>query len=105
MKKLQMMRKIISNYWSVLQINPELRESFQNDLFVVFKRKKSLKEIIGAHTIKNGKFLKPIQKTENENVNLATQINHYYVASMSLTLSTFRSYQTQQLYTTFHKLN
>ena len=31
------------------------------------------------------KCLKPIEKTEEENVNLATQINHYYVASRSLT--------------------
>ena len=31
------------------------------------------------------KCLKPIDKTEKENVNLATQINHYYVASRSLT--------------------
>ena len=31
------------------------------------------------------KFLKPIQKTEKENVNLATQVNYHYVASKSLT--------------------
>ena len=37
---------------------------------------------------KIGKCLKPIKKTEKENVNLATQINnHYYVASRSLTLA------------------
>ena len=28
--------------------------------------------------------LKPIQKTEKESVNLATQVNHHYVASLSL---------------------
>ena len=27
------------------------------------------------------KYIKPIQKTEKENVNLATQVNHHYVAS------------------------
>lgn len=31
------------------------------------------------------KCLKPIDKTEKEYVNLATQINYYYVASRSLT--------------------
>ena len=32
------------------------------------------------------KYKKPIQKTEKENVNLATQVNHHYVASRLLTL-------------------
>ena len=32
------------------------------------------------------KCLKPVQKTEKESVNLATQINHNYVAIRSLTL-------------------
>ena len=36
------------------------------------------------------KFLKPIQKTEKENVNLATQVNHHYVASRLLTLVHFK---------------
>ena len=33
------------------------------------------------------KCLKPIQKTEKENVNLATQVNHHHVASRLLTLA------------------
>ena len=32
------------------------------------------------------KCLKPIQKTEKENVNLATKVNHHYVVSRLLTL-------------------
>ena len=32
------------------------------------------------------KYRKPIQKTEKENVNLATQVNHHYVSSNLLTL-------------------
>ena len=32
------------------------------------------------------KCLKPIQKAEKENVNLATQVNHHYVAIRLLTL-------------------
>ena len=55
---------IVNKY--VLQTNPEFRETFQNNPMTVFKRNRSLQEIIGSHTIKNGK---PI-----------------YVASRSLTL-------------------
>ena len=62
------------------KLNPELQKTFQNNTFVVFKRNKNLQEIIG------GPYIKPIQKIEKENVNLATKINHHYVASRLLTL-------------------
>ena len=45
------MCKTINKHWNVLQINPELQETFQNDRFVTFKRNKNLQEIIGGQTI------------------------------------------------------
>ena len=54
-RKLPMVRKIINKHWNVLQINPKLQESFQNNPLVAFKRNKNLQEIIGGHTVKNGK--------------------------------------------------
>ena len=50
------------------------------------------------------KCLKPIQKTETENVNLATQVKQHYVGSKSLT-RVHSKVTTQQLYTIFHKLS
>ena len=50
-----MMHKIINKHWNVLQINLGLEEIFQNNPFVAYKRNKNLQEIIGGHTIKNGK--------------------------------------------------
>ena len=79
-----MMSKIINKHWSVFQINPVLQETFQNNPFVAFKRNKNSQEIIGGHTIKNGKML-IAQSIEKENVNLATQVNHHYIVSRSLT--------------------
>ena len=76
------MRKIINKHWNVVQINPKLQETFQSNPFVAFKRNKNLQEIIGGHTIKNGKVF----KAENEKVNPATQVNHHYVASRLLTI-------------------
>ena len=75
--KLSMMRKIISKHWNVLQINPKLQETFQNNPFVAFKRNKNLKEITGGHTIKNGKVFKAHSKTRKGKLNLATQVNHH----------------------------
>ena len=33
-----MVHQIINKHWEILQINPELRNTFQNSLFVAFKR-------------------------------------------------------------------
>ena len=57
-RNLPMMRKVINKYWSVLQINPELREKFQKNPFVAFKRNKNLQEIKGGHTIKIAEVFK-----------------------------------------------
>ena len=38
-RKLAMMRNIINKHWNVLQINPDLQKTFQNNPFVAFKRK------------------------------------------------------------------
>ena len=48
-----MMRKIINKHRNDLQINPELRETYQNNPFETFKRNKHIKEIKRGHTIKN----------------------------------------------------
>ena len=58
------MRKIINKYWNVLQINPKLQETFQNNPFAAFKRDKNVQEIIGGHTMKNGKVLKAHYKKQ-----------------------------------------
>ena len=47
-----MMSKIINKYWNVLQTNPELQETFQNNPFVAFKRNKNLQEIMRLHNQK-----------------------------------------------------
>ena len=81
-----MMRKIINKHWNVLQINLGLEEIFQNNPFVTYKRNKNLQEIIGGHTIKNGKVFKVHSKsTEGK-----CEPYHHYVASRLLTLVHFK---------------
>ena len=89
-RKLPMMLKIISYYWNVPQINPELLETFQKNAFVAFARNKTKnknkeQKVIGRHTIKTVKSEKKC-KTEKENLNLATQISYHYLASRPSTL-------------------
>ena len=63
-----MVHKIFNKHWNVLQINLELQETFQRNLFVAFKRNKILQEIIGGHTIKNGKVYKAHSKKQKRNM-------------------------------------
>ena len=56
------MHKIITKHWNFLQINPKLQETFQNNPFMSFKRNKNSQEVIGGHTIKNGKLFKAHSK-------------------------------------------
>ena len=58
-----MMCKIINKHWNVLQINLGLQETFQNNLFVAYKRYKKLQETIGDQTTKNGKVFKAHSKS------------------------------------------
>ena len=60
-----MMGKIISKHRNILQTNPELRETLQNNSSVAFKINKNLQEIIEGYTVME-KCLKLIQKTERK---------------------------------------
>ena len=99
------MRKIINKHWNVLQTNPKLQETFQNNPFVAFKRNKNLREIRGGHTIKNGKVFKADSKNRKGKSESCNTRKPSLCCKQVIDTSTFRSYQTQQLYTIFHKLN
>ena len=90
------MCKVINKYWNVLQINPELQETFESNLFVAFKSNKNLQEFIGGDTIKNGKVF----KTRLENRKLKGEACNTNRPSLcckqDIDTSTFQSYQIQQ---------
>ena len=55
-----------------IYINPGLKEIFQNNPIVAYKRNKNLQEIVGRHTIKNGKVFKAHLKSREEKCELCT---------------------------------
>ena len=67
-RKLPMMRKNHKQSLEFSSNKSELRETFQNNPFVAFKRNKNLQEIIGDHKIKNRKMFKsqPFQKPKRK---------------------------------------
>ena len=72
---------------------------------MAFKRNKNLQEIIGDHTIKNGKVLKAHSKNRKGNCELCNTSKPLLCCKQIIETSTFQNHQTQQLYTIFHKLN
>ena len=92
------MRKIINKHWNVLQINPELQKTFQYNPFVVFKRNKNLQEIIGGHTIKDGKAYKAHSKNRKGKCEPSNTSKPSLCCKQVIDTSTFRSYQTQTIH-------
>ena len=50
--------KIVNRNWNILQINTEFHGVFQATPMIAFKSRKNLQEIIGVHTIGEGKVFK-----------------------------------------------
>ena len=92
-RKLPIMRKIINKHWNVLQINPGLEEIFQNNPFVAYKRNKNLQEIIGGHTIKNGKVFKAHSKSREGKCESCNKSKSSLYCKQVIDTSTFQSYQ------------
>ena len=81
------------------------RNISEQSVIVAFKRNKNLQEIIGGHTIKNGKVSKAHSKNRKGKCEPCNTSKPSLCCKQVIDTSTFRSYQTQQLYTIFHKLN
>ena len=98
------MRKTIDKRWNALQVNAELQETFQNNPFVEFKRKKNLQEYTDVTRSKMEKFKAHSKnrkgKCEHCNTNKPLLCCKHVISTTA-----FRRYQTQQLYTIFYKLN
>ena len=92
-RKLPMMCKIINKHWNVFHIN--LWSVFQNNPFVAYKRNKNLQEIIGGHTIKNGKVFKAHSKSREGKCETCNTSKPSLCCKQVIDTSAFKSYQTQ----------
>ena len=88
------MHKIINEHCNVLQTNPRLEELFQNNPFVAYKRNKNLQEIIGGHSIKNGKVFKAHSKRRERKFEPCNASKPSPCCKQLIDTSAFQSYQT-----------
>ena len=72
--------KIVNRNWNILQINTELHRVFKDTPMTAFKCSKNLQEIIGDHTVKQGKVFKKNLTRLNGNLCLAVRRDHHYAA-------------------------
>ena len=96
--------KIVNRNWNILQINTEFHGVFQATPMIAFKRSQNLQEIIGGHTVKQGKvFKKNLARIKGKSVPCSPTIPSLCCTQV-LNTQTFMSQQTKRTFNIFHKL-
>ena len=90
--------------WNILKINTEFHRVFQGTPMIAFKRSKNLQEIIGSHTVKQGKvFLKNLASINGKSVPCSST-RPSLCCTQILNTQTFMSQQTKRTSNRFDKL-
>ena len=90
--------------WNILQINTEFHGVFQATPMIAFKRSQNLQEIIGGHTVKQGKvFKKNLARINGKSVPCSLT-RPSLCCTQVLNTETFMSQQAKRTFSIFHKL-
>ena len=96
--------KIVNRNWNILQISTKFHGVFQGTPMIAFKRSKNLQEIIGGHTVKQGKvFKKNLARLNGKSVPCSST-RPLLCCTQVLNTQAFMSQQTKRTFNTFHKL-
>ena len=94
--------KIVNRNWNILQINTEFHGVFQATPMIAFKRSRNLQEIIGGHTVKQGKvFQKNLARINGKSVPCSST-RPSLCCTQVLNTQTFMSQQTKRTFNIFH---
>ena len=98
--------KIVNRNWNILQINTESRRVFKDTdtPMIAFKSSKNLQEIIGGHTVRQGKVFKKNLIRLNGNTMPCSSTRQSLCCTQVLNTQTFTSQQTKRTFNIFHKL-
>ena len=98
--------KIITKKLNILQISPTLQKVFHKKSMITYKRNKNLDELIGGHTLQDGKVFKTrLQILNGESKSYNTTNKSSLCCRQVVNTKTFKSYQTKRRFKIFHKLN
>ena len=96
---------IVQRNWSILQINKDLREVFQNAPITAFKRNKNLKELIGGNKIENNRVKKADNTTKQGKCSPCYVNNRTMCCKQVKTTTYFKSLQTNRSFKIHHTVN
>ena len=94
----------MSRNWNILQINNKFHRVFKDTHIIAFKRSKNLQEIIGGHTVKQGKVFQKILTKLNGNSMPCSLTRPSLCCTQVLNTQTFTSQRTKKNFNIFHKL-
>ena len=95
---------MVNRSWNILEINTELRGVFQAIPMITFKRRKNFQEIIGGHTVKQGKVFQENLARLNGKSMRCSSMRPSLCCTQVLNTQTFMSQQIKRTFNIFHKL-
>ena len=100
-KSLPRIRYALNKHWNLLQINEELKGSFEQTPKLVYRRNKNIRDYIGQTTIQNNKVLKKKDLKQGKCRPCLTSTRNLCCRHISSTTK-FTSFQTKQEFKIFH---
>ena len=98
------MSKVVHNHWNILSVNKAFKGIFQNEAVTAFRRNKNLKERIGGNKIECNKVEKHNIMKKDKCFPCSVN-NRTLCCKQVISSSTFKSQQTNKLYTIFDEVN
>ena len=103
-RSLPNMSKVVHNHWNILSINKAFKGIFQNEAVTAFRRYKNLKERIGGNKMECNKVEKHNIMKKDKCFPCSVN-NRTLWCKQVISSSTFKSQQTNKLYTIFDEVN
>ena len=105
-KSLPNIKESIDKHWDLLQINPNLEQTFQQKPFMSFKRGKNLRDLIGQKTLSNNKVQK--RKNIKDRKGWCSPCNSHgnnICCKQIRNTNRFQSTTTKEKFKIFHRVN
>lgn len=103
-KTLPKIKDTINKHWNLLQINDNLKNTFQEQPVYAYRRNKNLRDIIGQTTLLNSKVVRKKELKVGKCRPCLTQIHNQCCKQVTSTTN-FTSQQTKQTFKIYHNLN
>ena len=99
-------KEAINKHWSILQINPNMQNTFKEKPIMAYRRNKNLGDILGQKNLKNGKVIRKQDITGRKGgCSPCHTRNDNLCCKQVQNTSTFRSWKTKKEFKIFHRVN